>query len=503
MASTDDPEYWLTSISDESGDYLQGYRLYDRMPSHLQENVDFLCLAVKCNIFFYKELPPYLQNNSDIAIATLSALHQDQEEDPDVEQITRQIFREAAPAIRSNEEAWIYVTESEFSHSLFEAYAPVCIVNNADVMTQACLRDGELWDLVSDTLKSNPDFRRRVIQGWKKVIDDEDDYFSPDDDRLVDAPDFIKDDKTLMMSAIETRGWAYLWCSLRLQLDPDIIKKSMENNASDHVVACLPNDYLLQNLHLVYEHLVRKRPSPELYLTTPREIWSIPKVVKLYFFMGGVPHDRIDPDLWKEVDICEGLLWSAQMPHQEDFNPWKWIRIPDDSQQMDHLDQIICKKGTAFAAECNNKGCGQRTPLRFWKDFDLQLLCVQGSSLTQGIPSVLQRPVADRILEDLDLSQTFLIFLHGICVRDRGPKAAPAVRSQLYMLDRGLHIRQTIGDYLGVPTGRRLKLLRECLETDKHLRTYWKQMQVVTKELKAYESKRRMMALRKGRSISI
>ena len=182
------------------------------------------------------------------------------------------------------------------------------------------------------------------------------------------------------------------------------------------------------------------------------------------------------------------------MDNQVDFNPWKWIRIPD--HQLEDFYQGIAKKGIAFAAECNNKGCGQRTPLRFWKDLDLQLLCVQGFSMKQGIPSVLQRPVANRILEDLDLYQTFRIFLHGICVRDRGPKAAPAIRSQLHMLDRGLAIRQTIGEYLGVPTGRRLTLLRHCLLRDEYVRNYWKQMQGMTKDLKASESKR-ILALRR------
>jgi hypothetical protein len=476
MASTtDEPEYWLTSLN---YDFCPDYRLYGRMPSHLQQDVDFLCQAVESNILFYKELPPYLQNDLDIAISTLSALHQ--EESPETFQITRQILREAAPAIRSNREAWLYIAEYGDS-SFFEEYAPLCIFDTADVMMEACLRNGELWELVSDTLKNCPHFRRRVIHAWEADIT-HDGYASPDEDVLVWAPDFIKDDKILMMKAVQARGWAYLWCSQRLQLDPDIINASMIS-ASEHVIACLPNAYLVQNVHLVSDHLSRKRPLTDFYLSTPREIWSIHKIVRLYFFMGGVPHNHIALELWKDVDICEGCLWSAQMANQVDFNPWKWIRVPDD--RLEHFYQVIAKKGIAFAAECNNKGCGQRTPLRFWKDLDLQLLCVVGFSLTQGLPSVLQRPVANRILEDLDLYQTFRVVLNGICVRDRGPKAAPAVRSQLHMLDRGLPIRQTIGEYLGVPTGRRLKLLRDCLKMDEDVRTYWKRMKGMTEDLEA------------------
>jgi hypothetical protein len=467
----DDPDYWLTSLDYED-------RLYDRMPAHLQHNVDFLCLAVESNVLFYEDLPPYLQNTLDIAIATLSALDL-QIGGAEMEQIAHKILREAAPAIRSNTEAWLCIAEYEESLSFFARYAPPCILNNADVMMAACLRNGELWELMSDSLQIDPDFRRRVIQAWEEDIM-EDGYTSPDEDALICAPDFIKDDKTLMMKAVNARGWAYLWCSQRLQLDPDIIEKSMIS-ASEHVIACLPNDYLLQHIDLVSDHLSRKRPLPDFYLSTPREIWSIHKIVRLYFFMGGVPHNRIAPELWFDEDICEACFWSAQMDNQFDFNPWKWIRIPDD--QLEHFYQAIAKKGLAFAADCNNTGCGQRTPLRFWKDLDLQLLCVQGFSLTQGIPSVLQRPVANRILEDLCLYQTFRIFLKGICVRDQDPKAAPAVRSQLHMLDRGVAIRQTIGEYLGVPTGRRLKLLRGCLKKDKDVQTYWKQMLGMTEDL--------------------
>eukprot|EP00980_Cylindrotheca_fusiformis_P009573 scaffold2115_cov97-Cylindrotheca_fusiformis.AAC.2 len=69
----------------------------------------------------------------------------------------------------------------------------------------------------------------------------------------------------------------------------------------------------------------------------------------------------------------------------------------------------------------------------------------------------------------LDLHSSFVLdFLRGIAISPH-PNVAPNLRSQLIMLDRGVEtsqaFRELIANYLGVPTGRHLKLLRMAFGT--------------------------------------
>eukprot|EP00980_Cylindrotheca_fusiformis_P022842 scaffold9832_cov73-Cylindrotheca_fusiformis.AAC.2 len=69
----------------------------------------------------------------------------------------------------------------------------------------------------------------------------------------------------------------------------------------------------------------------------------------------------------------------------------------------------------------------------------------------------------------LDLHSSFVLdFLRGIAISPH-PNVAPNLRSQLIMLDRGVETSQAfkelIANYLGVPTGRHLKLLRMAFGT--------------------------------------
>jgi hypothetical protein len=86
-----------------------------------------------------------------------------------------------------------------------------------------------------------------------------------------------------------------------------------------------------------------------------------------------------------------------------------------------------------------------------------------------GICSI--QDLHSQIQQQLDLHSSFVVdFLRGIAIAT--PHVPPARRCQLYMLDRGVEtsqaLKRLIGEYLGVPTGTQLRLLRQAKEQLDH-----------------------------------
>jgi len=105
------------------------------------------------------------------------------------------------------------------------------------------------------------------------------------------------------------------------------------------------------------------------------------------------------------------------------------------------------------------------------QDMDILMSAVayhpQPSALPQTFSGIYNLDELKRHVEiKLQLHSTFLLdFLRGIAVSPQ-PNVAPNLRSQLPMLDRGVEtseaFKRLICDYLGVPIGEQLRLLRQA-----------------------------------------
>jgi len=120
-------------------------------------------------------------------------------------------------------------------------------------------------------------------------------------------------------------------------------------------------------------------------------------------------------------------------------------------------------------------------PQKFRQNFDLQVLAIANHNINvdrdnQATASNIRNTfgsfmdvdqLKEKIRTKLDLHETFVKdFLRGIAIVT--PRQPPSLRSQLPMLDRGVETSQAfkrlIAEYLGVPLGTELGLLRQAME---------------------------------------
>jgi hypothetical protein len=445
---------WLENVR-------QGIIEHGELPLILQDDRVFICDAVRrrgVTIYFSLEEP--LQKELDITIAALSHLYHEDEDDYDPYDTADTILQNADPLILSNTDVWLCIADiCYFAYLLFFEYATPSIFQDRTIMLKACSSDGRFWGHLSAEFRDDEHFRRELRQAWMEIAkNDGDAYDDPDFSPMRHAPGFIKDDKAIMMQTCQSRGWDYEWCSERLQFDLDIIEAAMEEGSA-HVVTTLPHDYLLGNTDLILRHFRLERPGINLHEIFPREIWSSYEMVQSYLANGGIPHELIPSEMWKDPNICLACLKSAAVSYQVDLNPWQWIQLRSES-----FYKLAVQEGVAFAAEKFYTGCGQRTPLIFWKDFSLQLELVSNLSLS-ALPTSLHGTFCSQAAEELLRHATFSeTILRAICVHK--PQPAPATRCKLTMLDQGTDIRSVIADYAGVPRGRHLRHLRDLVSSN-------------------------------------
>jgi hypothetical protein len=289
---------------------------------------------------------------------------------------------------------------------------------------------------------------------------------------FISSDDFqYHDDLQVMRLAIERDTKFFAHSSRRLQHLPEIILVSITSTSAWNTLKVVP--WAIQRNHpeiptraieiSIFRNL-RYLPSH-----IPEDLWSSNRNLGTAWIRRGgrvldsleiqLRHDRqlgleVARHNWSEFyKVGEILLRDREFMLEALEQDGRVIRFASADLTQD-VDVLIT--AVAHHPALPTHGNNDRSALLYSSTL---------SSTFSGICNLAE--LKEQIQSKLNLHSSFLLdFLRGIAISPH-PNVAPNLRSQLPMLDRGVETSQAfkelIGDYLGVPTGRDLRLLRKAL----------------------------------------
>jgi hypothetical protein len=270
------------------------------------------------------------------------------------------------------------------------------------------------------------------------------------------------DDLDVMRLAISRDSKLFATASQRLQELPEIILVSITDTSAWNTLKTVPWAIQRQHPEITIKAIKLCLLRNLRYLPShiPEDLWANNRDVCLAWIQRG----------GRVLEAFERLLRSdAELALEVAKYNWSEFHKIGDTflSDRDFMLQALTRDGRVlrFAAP----------PLR--QDFEILVMAVahhytnHAPSDHPHVPSVAStfagicnlQDLEQQIQAQLQLHQTFLLdFLRGIAIVT--PHIPPPRRSQLPMLDRGVETSQAfkrlISEYLGVPIGPRLKLLR-------------------------------------------
>jgi len=285
----------------------------------------------------------------------------------------------------------------------------------------------------------------------------------------------------VMKIAVE-RDPAFFSCaSARLQALPELILASITPKSAWNTIKTVPQSLQRQHPEITIKAIALCEARNLRYLPTniPDEMWQNHRDVCIAWIRrGGRVLDsfertlKSDPQMALEVakhNWCDFYKVGERLLNDRDFMmqaldlDGRVLRFASATLRQD-FDVVV------VAVANHYKNCGGEDGGSTSSSSSSSTSSAASSRL---IPSVEQSfaslvnldPIKREVRRLLDLHETFVKeFLRGIAISS--PHLAPALRSQLSMLDRGVEtseaFKRLIAEYLGVPVGPKLTLLRKA-----------------------------------------
>lgn len=258
-------------------------------------------------------------------------------------------------------------------------------------------------------------------------------------------------DKGIMLNALKRDPKLFSLCEPRLHQDVDILTAAMDKKTAVDVLKQVSHDQQRANPEISCR-AIQVAPLRSLRVVRshiPDELWSDNRQVAVEWIRRGCrvlgPFEAL---LEIDSDFC---LEIAEHSWPE------FSKISDSfKSNREFMERAVDLNGRVL----------RFASLEFREDFDL---CVRAVASYSGVqpPNIgIERSDLEKQIESkLELQHIFLNdFLCGIAISR--PQLAPAKRSQLTLLDRGVETSQAfkhlIADFLGVPVGAELKRMRKA-----------------------------------------
>ncbi|KAL3934201.1 MAG: hypothetical protein SGBAC_010033, partial [Bacillariaceae sp.] len=402
---TQDRTFMLHTVLANPG----GGAMWKLLPANMKEDIELLLMALKHGLHF-RDVPKALMNLDFLTLA-----------------------------IRANSKLYVELKKSWRQQERLSKEALISEASDAEIHAKA--------------LEECPQLRgnRAVIlqiarNGSKDLLQE-----------IVSANDFqYQDDLEVMKIAIQQNSKFFDYASARLQQMPEIILVSITPQTAWNTIKNV--SWTIQRMHpeipvraveLSLARNLRYMPSH-----IPEDLWSTNRDLGIAWIRrGGQIPDAIEQQLRRDKPMG---LEVAKHNWAEFYKVGK-ILLKDRQFMLQALRQD--GRVIRFAHE------------DLIQDMDILMSAVayhpQPSSLATTFAGVFNLEELKRHVETkLQLHSTFLLdFLRGIAISPQ-PNVAPNLRSQLPMLDRGVEtseaFKRLICDYLGVPIGKQLQLLRQA-----------------------------------------
>jgi hypothetical protein len=327
----------------------------------------------------------------------------------------------------------VHTTPQELhsQHSLDLAIAAVTAPNATMDIFKMCLRN-------CPSLSQN---RQAVLAICQHTRDTDKEWMT----NLLESSSF-SDDKEIMMAAVLQDCRLFASASERLRQDVDILLASITDGSAWTMLKTIAWSVQRENPEITAKCIkhVNLRNLRYVPAHVPEEAWQQRCVCLEWIRRGGRIMEAIERQLdtelslaiaehnWSEFHKCgETLLGDKDFILQAVQRDGRVLRFASREIQQDFW--VVAQ------AVANHKD---------------SLPLPHGMSLSEFSTALQQK---------LDLQKTFMIyFLRGIAIPS--PTIAPALRSPLNLLDKGQEtseaLKKLIAEYLGVPIGAQLKLLR-------------------------------------------
>lgn len=274
---------------------------------------------------------------------------------------------------------------------------------------------------------------------------------------LENASPDIHDDKEIMLAAVQRDGKLFPHVSPALKRDTDIILAALlhkDEETAPEVLASVAPETLRQHPEILVR-AIAVYPQRNLRLLRahiPDELWLDRNVAKAYLIRSGRVLEVFEPLLQNDVEMA--LLVA------EHAGPDFGLVGESLRSNYEFMKQAVGRNGRVLRYAAS---------LELLENLDLIVRAVANH------PQALHRwshcryspqEIAEHVQTILQIHHVFVReFLRGIAIAR--PHIPPAQRSPLVMLDRGVEtsqaFKQLIAEFLGVPMGSELRVLRMAL----------------------------------------
>ena len=292
-------------------------------------------------------------------------------------------------------------------------------------------------------------------------------------EELVQKDDFrFFDDLDVMKAFIIRDTKFFSYASGRLKQVPEIIIVSITPESAWNTLKTLPLSLQRANPAIAIEAVRKSIPRNLRYLPShiPEELWTSSRELgEAWIQRGGRIFEVLERKLrtdtrlalevashkWSEFyKVGDTLLRNRQFMLQALERDGRVIRFANSQLTKEFEILVVAVANHPTQEQQRQQNADQQQKI---------------SSISGTFANICNlEQLQEQIQSRLDLHSTFLLdFLRGIAVSPQ-PNVAPNVRSQLRMLDRGVETSQAfkalIGEYVGVPTRGKLKLLRQAMQ---------------------------------------
>ena len=377
----------------------------DKLPVDLQNDRGFMVATVNRNLAVWCSLPPTLKDDIDFArsITTYTDPH------------TLEVIFEKFPLLANERNTWLTIFDSAVYpgtkiYEILDAHAPQIILSDREVMTRACISEPSLLRRSVDaSLSRNGDFLRDILTAKPEAL------------RFISA---------------QSQG---MFPELVIEVLPMALRKII------HDFHCFRQTRFIN----LAEHII-----PEL--------WQNRGFIRAWFRGGGpfLP-ESVGEGLKADREV---FLWmAANFPKDDPTGIVESFEFasPTLRSDKDFVLQSIAHNPNIFHAA--------HADLR--ADFDVFLMAFGGTAgkhpyISKASWKRIGRVIGEcgpRIEEELKKQETFVkTFLCGVSL----PHSNTSPTTALKLLNQGeataLNYKRLIAAYLDVPTGKRLRMLRQA-----------------------------------------
>ncbi|CAJ1954861.1 unnamed protein product [Cylindrotheca closterium] len=386
-----------------------GGAMWKLLPNSMEEDAELLLMALRHGLHF-RDIPKALMNLEFLTMA-----------------------------IRANSKLYLELTKPWREQECLSREALISEASDAEIHAKA--------------LEECPQLRRNRVVILQIARNGSRDLLH----EIVSANDFqYQDDLEVMKIAIQQNSKFFDYASARLQQMPEIILVSITPHTAWNTIKNV--SWTIQRMHpeipvraveLSVARNLRYMPSH-----IPEDLWSSSRDLGIAWIRrGGQIIDAIEQQLRRDKPMG---LEVAKHNWAEFYKVGK-VLLKDRKFMLQALKED--GRVIRFADE------------ELIQDMDILMSAVAyhpiPSTLSTTFHGIYNLDELKRHVETkLQLHSTFLLdFLRGIAISPQ-PNMAPNLRSQLPMLDRGVEtseaFKRLICDYLGVPIGQQLRLLRQA-----------------------------------------